>query len=102
MKSVAIAAGLAAAALYGCASREHLGPRYGVATRAAFAAQVIHPDAGSQAAEVTGLDPQEAAIVSDAYFKSLTPAKQAPREEPLLILAPPQKEKLPPPMGGPK
>lgn len=103
MNKLLVAASLVA--LAGCASREHLGPHTGVAVRTALRTQVIHPEAGDDAKPIPGLDPQEAAVVSDAYFKSLGPEKGAAtaRKPNLLLIEEPEgPQKLPPPMGGPK
>ncbi|QBE63568.1 hypothetical protein [Pseudoduganella lutea] len=44
--------------------------RFGDATRAAFARQVIHPDAGRDARPVNGLDGQAAAAAQKRYQNS--------------------------------
>lgn len=88
--------------LWGCAGREHLGPGFGKSVRAAFAAQVLYLNAGEQTGPFPGLDPQEASIVVDTYFKSLAPEKAAVRRAPMLIVEEPEPARLPPPMGGAK
>jgi hypothetical protein len=88
MKCVAV---LAVLAIAGCAGRkQHLIPDFGKSFDAAFAAQ----RAGTGPAEaVTGLDSQEAAIISDGYRASLAPKGQKAEEQPLLLIAPPSRER---------
>ena len=77
--------------LWAC-NRTHLSPYFGHATREAFASQVI--DAGASLAKRPdpGLDPEEAAIIAEAYRGSLSPPKaQAPRAPVVFITDEPGK-----------
>jgi hypothetical protein len=91
---------LAAAALgaSACATQEHLIQNYGDSNRGAFAAQRQRTSA-EPAQPVTGLDAQEAAIISDTYRKSLAPKGQAVPQEPVMVLNPtgPDARYVPPP-----
>ena len=71
--SLSAAALLLVATGLGC-DRSHLSPQYGVATRTALQKQVIDPNAGRQKKPEQGLDPEEAAMVSQRYRKSLGPS----------------------------
>lgn len=51
--------------------------RFGDATRAAFAQQILHPEAARAARPVTGADGQTAAAAQDRYVKSFTEAPPA-------------------------
>lgn len=97
--------GIALATLAGCAGAAHLGDgTTGRAFRAAAAAQAVRPPSQACAAAVTGLDSQEAAIVSDGYRRSLAP-KGAAVEEPEVLFVAPQttgpRRALPPPSVPP-
>jgi len=79
-------------ALLGC-DRTHMSASFGVANRAAFEKQVIHPHAGDQARPDQPLDPEEAAVIARTYQRSLAPketADQAGRASPLLVAPPPE------------
>lgn len=83
--------GLLAAALIagaGCVGPQHLGDGVGRSTRMAFDRQAVRPPSEACAVAVTGLDSQEAAIISDAYRRSLAPKGAAVEEEPVLFVAP--------------
>jgi hypothetical protein len=41
---------------------------------------------------VDGLDSQEAAIISETYRTSLAPKDAKPKDEPILIVAPPSRD----------
>ena len=73
--------------------RDHLTQAYGESFRASFAAQHQTKEAASA---VTGLDSQEAAIISDAYRASLIPKGVKSAEEPLILVAPPSRERQQP------
>lgn len=83
---------LAAAALLaaGCAQQQHLTRGFGSSYDAAFAAQRAARAAPAQA--VTGLDPQEASVIADGYRGSLAPAGTAVQPEPMILLAPNQRD----------
>jgi type IV pilus biogenesis protein CpaD/CtpE len=70
-----VVASLAALAATGC-DRTHLNPNFGLATRDAFRAQVIHPKAGEVVRPEQPLDPEEASIIARTYKRSLAPAGQ--------------------------
>jgi hypothetical protein len=80
-------------ALGGC-DRTHMSPHFGVADREAFHAQVIHPDAGNVAKPDQPLDPEEAAVISHTYLKSLVPpnatSDQSQSQSRILVVPPPQ------------
>ncbi len=83
----------------GCADRTHMREGYGEANHQAMARQVVNPDAGSTGTS-PGLDPQEAAILSRSYQKSLSP-KDPSAAEPILFVSPQDQrmrgDYLPPP-----
>lgn len=82
---------LALAAAAGCGGRkQHLTPDHGKSYDAAFAAQRA---GGAPAEAVSGLDSQEAAIVSDGYRAGLAPKGQKAEEQPVLLVAPPARER---------
>ncbi|TWI63049.1 hypothetical protein IP91_03889 [Pseudoduganella lurida] len=59
--------------LAGCASpaaTPHWDARFGMATRAAFAAQVLHPEAARDGRPVDGMDGPSAAAAQQRYQKS--------------------------------
>jgi hypothetical protein len=93
---------LAAAAACGCSAPEHLTPGFGESYRAALDRQAIR-EPGTFAQPVTGLDSQEAAIISETYRRSLAPKQRQGEalEEPLIYVAPPDnrmnKANMPPP-----
>ena len=74
------------AGIIGCA-RAHITPTYGESYSAAFARQ--SPTGAKVATPVSGLDSQEAAIISASYLRSLAPKTVQPKEEPILLVAPP-------------
>src|SRR5205085_352040 len=78
---------LASSALAAC-DHSHLWASYGKATREALANQVIDPKAGDSAKADQGLDPEEAAIVSETYRKSLAPPKEkeSAAERPIILM----------------
>lgn len=89
------AATMAAAtiAAAGCGWRQqHLDPSFGKSYDAAFAAQHARA-AGPPVAAVTGLDSQEAKIISESYRAHLAPKGQKVQEEPLIFIAPPSRER---------
>jgi len=72
--------------LSGCA-RAHLSESYGQSYQAAFAVQA--PGRARIAGPVAGLDSQEASLISGSYLKSLAPKDTQVKEQPVLIVAPP-------------
>ncbi len=71
-----------------CAARTHLSPNHGRANHEAQARQAANPQAGERMA-TRGLDPQEAAVVAQAYRKSLAPkGDNTAGQEQMLIVAP--------------
>ena len=69
---------LAACAAAGCAgSTPRWDARFGDATRAAFAQQILHPDGARDQRPVTGTDGQSAAAAHGRYQKSFTEAPPA-------------------------
>jgi len=61
---------------------------FGQATRVALRAQTIDPEAGSKKTPDEGLNPEEAAIVSESYRRSLSPSRteRAARGTPVVIM----------------
>ncbi|MGC4122021.1 MAG: hypothetical protein QM765_47065 [Myxococcales bacterium] len=99
--------GALAASLGGCAGPEHLGSgTTGAATRAVATLQAVRPPSKVAAKAATGLDSQEAAIISEAYRRSLAPKGAAVDEPSVLFVAPnsakAQGRALPPPSVPPK
>ncbi len=84
------AAVVLAAGIVGCASRAHLTESQGQAYAAAFAQQGPPPK-GQIRGPVSGLDSQEAAIISETYRRGLAPKNVPVKEEPILIVAPPSR-----------
>jgi hypothetical protein len=88
-------AGVAVALTAGCGWRkQHLRAEYGQSYDAAFNAQRVRRER-PPATVVAGLDSQEAAIISDSYRTSLAPKGQNVEEQPVLIVAPPSRERPP-------
>ncbi|MBI5547500.1 MAG: hypothetical protein HY901_26760 [Deltaproteobacteria bacterium] len=82
---------LAAGATWGagCAGPTHLGDgTTGRAARAVFTSQAAREPTKPPAVAATGLDSQEAAIVSEGYRRSLAPRGVAVEEPPVLFVAP--------------
>ena len=81
----------ALATLAGCAWRtDHLNREFGDAYVRVFHEQQANPAAKAMA--VTGLDSQEAAIISDSYRVRLAPKGAEVDEEPVLIVTPQRRE----------
>jgi hypothetical protein len=77
----------------GCGWRkQHLGRDFARSNDAVFAAQRVRKEA-PPATAVAGLDSQEAAIISDHYRASLAPKGQKVGEEPVILVAPPSRER---------
>jgi hypothetical protein len=77
----------------GCAGRKaHIVPGYGESS------DVFAKQAGNRqpAKAATGLDSQEARIVSTTYRQSLAPKETKPKEEPYIIVAPPTQQAMQP------
>lgn len=86
-----VAAGFAFVLLAAACERTHLSPHFGEATRQALKTQVIDKNAGAVAKPDQPLDPEESAIISRTYLRSLAPAN-APQETTArggLLVAPP-------------
>lgn len=77
--------GFLLAVLSSCA-RPHLTETFGRSNRAAFAAQAP-PQAQARKA-TTGLDSQEASIISGSYRRSLAPKTREVKDQPILLIAP--------------
>lgn len=89
MRWFQLAPALTAAALLGCAARTHLTETQGQACSAAFSRQAPAPL--KVTGPVKGLDSQEAAIIAEGYRASLAPKQVQVKEEPLVLVAPPQR-----------
>jgi len=94
MKAIDANAMCAAVALFALAGsgcdRTHLSAHFGEANRAAFRAQVIDPDAGSDGKTEPPLDPEEAATIARTHMRSLS-APSAPVTgygNPVLVVPP--------------
>ncbi len=87
-KTIVLTLGVAALA---CSNRQHLSDAYASSYDAAFRVQAPAP-AGGPARATTGLDSQEAAIVSDSYRKSLAPKDAKTTDQPVLYVAPPSRD----------
>jgi hypothetical protein len=89
------------AAASGCARKAHLTKQFGSSYDAAFATQSPNAAGKTPVAEATtGLDSQEAAIISDSYRTSLAPKGVDVGEPPVLVLSPSRGEArsaMPPP-----
>jgi len=83
----AVRTAVVAALLSACAAPAHLSEHFGAANRTAFAAQIVR-QSGPPAQAVTGLDSQEASIISDTYRHSLAPRGTRPEEQPILFVGP--------------
>ena len=84
---------LVLAALFGAAAgcdRAHLTPTYGRAYHHAFAAQTENPGRAADPRVVHGLDPQEAAIISTSYRRSLSPKDPTAADGPQVLLYSPR------------
>jgi len=87
MKTIAFALVLLPLAV-GCASRTHLTPGHGRAFHEAVARQAANPEAGKQPVASKGLDPQEAAVISQGYRASLASKGGTAEQQPILMVAP--------------
>ena len=94
---------LSVATATGCGWRkQHLTADYGRSYANAFAVQRVTSERAAPAAAVTGLDSQEAAIISDTYRASLAPKGVAVTEQPVLMIAPQRPAGRPAPSVPPK
>ena len=75
----------------GCAPREHLRKDYGRLTHARFAKQQVYLEAAKGNPE--GLDSEEAAAIHANYNKQLTGGETPSKEQQVLILENPKKQK---------
>lgn len=94
-----VLAALALAALAGCSWRkQHLTRSFGQSYDSAFDAQRERRDK-PPAVAVSGLDAQEAAIISETYRRGLVPKGGTSRQEPLILLSPATQQRpyVPPP-----
>lgn len=99
MGKTIIVAAVALVTLSGCGWRkQHLTSSYGLSYDAAFDAQRERRDK-PPAVAATGLDAQEAALISDTYRRGLIPKGGTARQEPLILLSPAQQQPqyMPPP-----
>ncbi len=99
MRAMIVVAPLLMVTVAGCGWRkQHLTRTHGESYESVFAAQ--RERVGKAPAEAaTGLDAQEAAIISDGYRSGLAPKAGSARQESLILLAPPttNQPRLPPP-----
>jgi hypothetical protein len=84
--------GFAALAAAGCSGPRHMSRAHGVAYSEHFDRQVANPAAQERAEK--GLDSEEAAIVANAYRRSLAPKGTRENAQPEVLLV------APPPAGG--
>jgi hypothetical protein len=89
MRTAVIATALAAALGAGGCGRAHLNPAQGAASRQAFASQQVRPSPQWRSAS-TGLDPQEADVVAQGYFRGLAGKARTEAPEPVIFVAPQQ------------
>ncbi len=85
---------LIAMGVLACAAcaRSHLEERFGESNRAIAVAQRVNAQPKAQA--VSGLDSQEAAIISKHYRDTLTPkGSETGGIQPILMVAPPSRER---------
>jgi hypothetical protein len=75
--------------------KSHLTEDFAKSYDATFAAQRVRVSK-DPASAVLGLDPQEAAITWDAYRASLAPQGKEGKEEPILLIAPPSRDRMTP------
>lgn len=87
---IAVAIALTGSACGG--RKQHLTESYARSYDEAFTAQRGRAP-GPVATAVTGLDSQEAAIISEAYRAGLFPKDVKPKEEPILYVAPPTRDR---------
>ena len=87
--SLKLALTMLVATVAGCA-RARITPTHGLAYSAAFAQQA--PPRAKVTGPVSGLDSQEAAIISASYRRSLAPKDTQAKEEPILLVAPPSSQ----------
>jgi len=85
-RALSLATMLVALSPFACA-RAHLTETYGQSYSAFFALQA--PSRPKVLGPVSGLDSQEASIISGSYRKSIAPKDSQAKEQPLLIVAPP-------------
>ena len=78
---------LTALGALGCAAPEHLGDGYGRSFDTTLSRQAIRPPEKA-AQPVTGLDSQEAAIISDGYRRSLASKGASPEDDSMVYVAP--------------
>jgi hypothetical protein len=76
----------------GCARDQHMIEGYGASYHAAFATQAPDRPQGPARA-IQGLDSQEAWIISETYRQSLGPKDTKPKDQPVLMVAPPTLER---------
>jgi hypothetical protein len=91
---VVLAAALFAAGACG-GRKQHLANDYAKSYDAVFGAQRERTQA-DPASAVSGLDSQEAAIISDGFRASLAPKGQKATEEPVILYSPQTRDRLQP------
>ncbi len=74
--------------LGGCAAPAHLSEHFGLDTDAWFTRQEVRPK-GTSAVPVSGLDSQEATLISDKYRRSLGPKTAASSQQPQMLYVAP-------------
>jgi hypothetical protein len=96
MRPIVLASLAILALAAGCVGRKaHLIPGFGRSVDPAFAAQA--PRRAPTAPAVLGLDPQEASVVSQTYLNGLAPKGEQVKEEPMILVAPQTRDRLPQP-----
>ena len=90
MRSLCVVLAFAAAGAACGGRKQHLIEAYGSSYDPLFAAQRAKKDP-APAVAVTGLDSQEAAIISDDYRQRLAPKGHKVGEEPVILVAPPSR-----------
>ncbi len=89
MRAMCVVASMVLLTMAGCGWRkQHLTRAYGESYDGTFAAQRERVNK-APAEAVTGLDAQEAAIISDSYRRGLAPKGGTARQESIILMAPP-------------
>ena len=86
-RSLQLAIVVLVAGAFGCGARAHITPTQGQSYSAVFKEQ--GPAKAKVTGPVSGLDSQEAAIISTSYLRSLAPKNAQQKEEPILLVSPP-------------
>lgn len=93
MKAFVLITTVAIIATTGCSRKQHLSEFHGKSFEAAFVSQRATAATAVTEGPVTGLDSQEAAIIADSYRNSLARKSEKVAEEPILLVAPPSRER---------